>query len=78
MKLDIDSSVLDETTSCERAFACLKGKKHIYCKVEDSVIDKVHFIKCLSKNICNYKLDFGLSQVCNCPARIEIFKKHKI
>ena len=78
MSLDIDNSVLEETTSCERTFACLKGEEHIYCRVEDSVVDRIHFVSCLNKKYCSYKIDFGLSKVCSCPTRIEIFKKHKI
>jgi hypothetical protein len=78
MVLDIDNSVLNDTTSCERTYACLKGKEHIYCKVKEIVVDKIHFISCLNKSYCNYKVDFGLSQVCSCPTRIEIFKKHKL
>jgi hypothetical protein len=50
----MDDCVFEETTYCERTFACLKGKEHMYCRVEDFVVDRIPFVSCLDKKFCIY------------------------
>ena len=52
---------------CPNDFACLKNNKPS-CKVIDSVSKEIFFIDNNQKHhYCPYKMDFGFSQVCNCP-----------
>ena len=76
--MDIDKEILKKTTNCEKNFECLNNDKHIYCKVEDCVNNKVHFVKCLNVDYCVYKMSFAQSFICNCPTRKEIFNKYGI
>lgn len=76
--MEIAKEILDKTTKCQKGFKCLKNDNHVYCKVENCVSNKVHFVRCLSGNYCNYKLPFGNSIICNCPTRKEIFNKYGI
>ena len=76
--MDIDKEILKKTIKCEKNFGCLTNDKHIYCKVENSVANEVHFVKCLDNNYCTYKMSFGQSYICNCLTRKEIFNKYGI
>lgn len=76
--MEIAREILEQTINCQKGFKCLKNDDHVYCKVENCVSDKVHFVKCLSGNYCTYKLAFGRSHICNCPTRKEIFNKYRI
>jgi hypothetical protein len=77
--LKTDNKTKEKTTNCEKRFACLSNQGHKLCEVEYFYNDKVLFIKCLSKDHCSYKMSFGTSSfVCNCPSRIEIYKKQGI
>jgi hypothetical protein len=74
----IDKNILEKTTKCEKNFKCLDNPKEICCKVEEVIDNKVFFVKCLSYDYCNYKTPYGYSNICSCPTRIEIYRKHKI
>jgi hypothetical protein len=78
MKIEIDEKIIAETTLCERNFECLNNYTNRSCKVENYIIEKVFYIKCLSNNTCNYKRLCGNSFMCACPTRIEIYKKYGI
>ena len=66
------------TTDCDDNFDCIRNSNHVYCKVENCVDNKVHFIKCLNENYCPYRMLFGHSYICNCPTRKEIYNKFGI
>ncbi len=78
MTLKIDEKIIRETTRCDRKFLCLKTPSNIYCQVKDCINEEVLFVKCEDTIICNYKMSFGNSFVCNCPTRKEIYNLHKI
>jgi hypothetical protein len=52
--------------------------KHVYCKVENCINEKVHFIKGVDNLSCSYKMSFGDSFFCTCPTRKEIFNKYRL
>lgn len=74
--MEIDKKIIAETLNCRRNFDCLDDEKHVYCKVENCIKYKVHFIKYLETSICYYKMSFGDSAICTCPTRKEIFNKY--
>ena len=74
----INDRIVTETILCEKNFECLKSNMPVYCKVENCVSKKVHFVKCLDNSHCSYKMTFGSSKICTCPTRKEIFNKYKI
>jgi hypothetical protein len=76
--MKIEKEILDKTVKCTKDFDCLKNEKHIYCKVERVIDNKIDFIKCKEKTLCNYKLAFGYSNICTCPTRIEIYNKYRL
>lgn len=76
--MEIDKIIIAETLNCNKNFDCLNSNTPVCCKVEDCINDEVHFIKCLEKLLCTYKLSFGESFICICPTRKEIFNKYRI
>jgi hypothetical protein len=64
--MKIEKEILDKTVKCTKDFDCLKNEKHIYCKVERVIDNKIDFIKCKEKTLCNYKLAIGYSNICTC------------
>lgn len=79
MNYDISDKILKETQNCNKDIACLNSSEYALCEVVECVGDQVHFIKCLDKKYCSYKMLFGYSSYfCNCPIRKEIFNKYGI
>ncbi len=74
----IDPEILLKTVHCTKTFECLHGEKSNICEVERCVGDEVHFIKCKGTNSCNYVFSFGLSHICRCPIRKELFQKYGV
>jgi hypothetical protein len=79
MKIEIDPSVINQTTKCEKNFICLESNTEecCCCKVEKILSDKILFLKCLSSGYCSYAISFGNSYTCICPVRTEIYRKYK-
>ncbi len=73
----INKTILQKTTQCIDNFECLKTENHICLKtkVTSCIGGKVHFINCDEK-LCNYKMSYGYSSICNCPTRKELFNKY--
>lgn len=78
MILEIDQKILDKTTNCLKNFDCIKSDNPLLCKVEECLNKKVYFVKQKNHKYCPYKMSFGLSTICNCPTRKEIFNKYVI
>jgi pyrroline-5-carboxylate reductase len=72
----INEEVLKNTSKCKKDFSCLAGMS--LCQVELNVGDKIHFVKCMSNEPCNYRISFGYSFVCLCPVRKELFNRYNI
>jgi len=77
MIMEIDDKIIKAAVNCKRCFACLAGGGKMNCKVESSIRNELLFVKCLTKDPCNYKSSFGNKNICKCPVRIEIFRKYK-
>jgi hypothetical protein len=76
--IKIDKKIKNETSKCEKDFACLSDDNYKLCNVVRSVHDNVIFIECLEWKPCNYRMSFGISSyICNCPVRKEIYKKYE-
>jgi hypothetical protein len=76
--LAINEEIIKKTTRCTKKLSCLAGDRDDLCKVEFCVEEKIHFIKCLDKQPCNYRIPFGYSHVCICPVRKELYNKYKV
>ena len=76
MNIKIDDNIIKKTAKCQKNFSCLSGETTL-CKVEESM-GEVIFIKCMNNNPCEYRVNFGYSQICNCPVRKELYKRYKI
>jgi len=77
-KYIVSDEAIKETTHCEKGFACLRKDGHDLCSVDNSVIDRIYFIKCLSDNRCSYQEEFGFGHFCACPIRRELHDKYRI
>ena len=75
MKFKISADILNETIKCRTNFSCLNGSTECLCTVKEKVNNAILFVK-PADNRCNYCLPFGYSQICLCPARMELFKKY--
>jgi len=64
--IHINEDILKNTTKCNKYFSCLSGRNNL-CKVELNVDDKIHFVKCINDEPCNYRISFGYSFICLCP-----------
>ena len=78
MELKIDKETIEATTGCENKYACFLNNLKNCCKVDELINNEVLFIKCLKYKNCKSKISFGISFICTCPARKEIFIKYNI
>ena len=76
--MEVSKESISQTTHCEKNFVCLHKAKHVYCKVESFVNDAAIFILCKDNKYCSYQDLFGVSFICKCPIRNEIFYKQGI
>jgi len=74
--MEIDQTILNNTTNCNKNFCCLNDKQQCLCEIDHCVEDRVLFVKCDNNVRCHYKISFGNSYICNCPTRHEIFIKY--
>lgn len=77
-EIRIKEEIVKNTTKCKKDFSCLSNKRNDLCKVELNVDNKIHFVKCMSNETCNYRISFGYSFVCQCPVRKELFNLYNI
>lgn len=84
MKMKIDADVLKKTTHCEKNFECLDElkstchiRKNCLKKAECYISDDFFVVKCTEIG-CNYYNNFGGYCTCNCPTRLEIYKKYSL
>lgn len=78
MAFKVDENTIKVAGLCNKEFSCLKGPREDLCKVKRCVDGKVHFVECLSGDLCHYKKDFGGSSYCDCPVRKVLFKKYGV
>lgn len=77
-KFLIDEETRNKTTLCAEKQLCLSGPKAVACPVQYMIEEVVLFVDKKNKKGCNYYLPYGLSGICMCPVRKELFKKYKI
>jgi len=76
-RLDIDEKFLKKTTKCGREFACLSGDDKCLYNVVDTIRDSVCYVSCRETE-CPYWVSHGfMGAVCSCPARVEIYRRHR-
>ncbi len=76
--LNVHDDIIKNTNRCKKDHSCLSGFAADLCQVEMCIGEKIHFIKCMNENICNYRIPFGYSFVCTCPVRKELYNKYKL
>lgn len=80
MKLDIDKEILCKADKCQKEFSCLLDQKGL-CKVIGDIDKNVIFIdkKTMKGSLfCKFAIAFGVSTICACPVRKEIYKKYGV
>ncbi len=74
----VSKETIKETKRCNKGFSCLTKLREDLCQVESCINGETHFIKCISKNSCQYQGTFGASVICYCPTRKELYNKHGV
>ena len=77
MKLKISEEIIQQTTKCDRDFACLKPDDKPSCSIKDCVSQKVHFVA-KHNRYCRYSFRFGNEIICSCPVRKELYNRFKV
>ncbi|MBI5097786.1 MAG: hypothetical protein HZB30_00920 [Nitrospirae bacterium] len=79
MKFAIGEDIIKNATKCRSNFSCLSGENGCLCEIEDFAGEKIHFIiPGNATEICDYRMGFGYSYLCNCPVRKEIYNQYKV
>jgi hypothetical protein len=81
MCFDVSIESIKATNKCGHNFECLSGDfSNCLCTINSQLIKSGIYIDDEKKmnSGCPYFFNFGNSSLCNCPVRIEIFKKYKI
>lgn len=77
-KIDIHEEIKNKAVLCSLGHACLSNPKEFVCPPQYLIEETVLFVDKKETVTCNYLLPYGLSGVCMCPVRKELYKKHKI
>ena len=77
MGIEIDSTIIEQATACEKSLSCLTGTFEGLCRVVRCVSGTVHFIECEEGLYCRYQVSFGEGFFCDCPVRKEIHNRYK-
>jgi hypothetical protein len=78
MEIQISDDVIEQTTRCEREFACLSGGVGDLCRIEDRISGSAAFVDCLDDRQCKYRYQFGCAWICTCPVRIVIHRRYNV
>lgn len=77
-EITVDEATRRATTHCDKHLSCLAEPATPLCRVKQCVQGKVHFIECVDRLVCSYRMSFGNAFVCNCPVRKEIYDQYGI
>ena len=79
MRFAINEGILKKAEKCRSNFSCLTGGNECLCEIEDYAGENIHFIKPRnSAQVCNYKMEFGFSYICNCPVRKAVYDLYRV
>jgi hypothetical protein len=81
MPFKIDDKIVKQAHKCTRDHICLSGNGGLYCKVTYYMVgsnknDKAALIECPKDQGCPYCQSFGNTHICQCPVRMELFKRY--
>lgn len=60
---------------CRRGQPCLSGCPDCLHPIRECIAGTVHFVNGAECGVCSYMSRFGSGSLCNCPLRIEIYKR---
>ena len=78
MPFEIPQEIRERTTECEKGLSCLTNERKDLCKVKFCVDDRLFFIESAERLDCPYVRGFGGLQLCICPTRQEIHRRHRV
>lgn len=81
MKITISEDVLEKTTRCENDFSCVsinKCDKLDLCKVLFMDNENMLHVEINEESACPYHWLFGLSHICHCPIRKELYFNYNV
>jgi hypothetical protein len=79
MSIKVSQNTIAQATKCQSNYSCLSGTAPDVCKVEQAFGGGlVLFVKKDTSYFCPYSGRFGMSPVCSCPVRKEIYQRYGI
>ena len=79
MSYEVDDDTIKRAVRCDKDYACLRGEEGLHCKPSDvmsGTSGEAALIQCPEEDGCAYCQSFGGTSICQCPVRIEIFRRH--
>jgi len=74
---DIPPRIISDT-KCDKRLSCLSHDKDEICGVERSLGHTMLVLECKELQDCRHNKSYGSLYVCNCPVRMEIYKKYRV
>ena len=79
MAFQVSNTSRKQSTKCPDNFTCSNDDNWDTCAIKADIQGVLLAIKTKSKKInCPYYSSYGNGYFCYCPARCEIYKRHKI
>lgn len=78
MALEIDQVIIDKAHKCKRDHACLNGADKPLCRMEEVIGNSIFFVCVEKPGSCTFQTSFGLSYMCSCPVRQEVYRKYNV
>ncbi len=75
---EVSQDILVKAKDCVKSQKCLRDPKNTLCKSEYLLDNQVLFVKEKESHSCNKFLPYGLTGVCRCPVRTELYRRYGI
>jgi len=75
---EVSQDALDNTKDCHLSHRCLVDPENTVCKPEYFLAQQELFVKEKPSRKCDRYLSYGISGICKCPVRVELYKRYKI
>ena len=79
MSYKVDDDTIKRAVNCTRNQICLTGEEELRCGPSDVMSGDsadMALLQCPVDMGCVYCQSFGKTSICECPVRVEIFKRY--
>jgi hypothetical protein len=78
MEIKIPQDIVQKAIKCTKKFRCLSVSSDNLCRAICHLSKDLLFVKCMDGKDCAYLESHEKTEMCNCPVRIEIYRRYNL